>query len=101
VTDERGREQVVIDISSRWKGIVDKQVWSARGAAFVTKAKATKAVWFPPKPAATGKKAGTAAKKTTKRAAKRTTGAAKKSTAAAKKSTGTKKVTTPVRRKKA
>jgi hypothetical protein len=98
----------VIDIRSRWKGIADKQMWSARGAAFVTKAKATKAVWFPPKPAETGKKAGTAAKRTTKRAAKKstgaakkTTGAAKKTTAAAKRSPGTKKVTTPVRRKKA
>ena len=94
----------MIDIKSRWKGVADKPMWSARGAALVAKLKATKAVWFPPEPAATGKKAGrkasATARKTTKRTAKRTTGAAKKTTAAAKKTSGAKKVSTPVGSKK-
>ena len=83
-----------MDINSRVKSVTDREKWSARGATFVTKAKATKAVWFPPKPVETSKKAASTAKKTTKRAAKKTT-------AAAKSTKGTKKVTSPVRRKKA
>ena len=89
-----------MDINSRLKGVTDREKWAARGASFVTKAKATKAVWFPPKPMETSKKAASTAKKTTKRAAKKTTGAAKKSTAAAKLTKDTKKVTSPVQRKK-
>ena len=83
-----------MDINSRVKSVTDREKWAARGATFVTKAKATKAVWFPPKPVETSKKAASTAKKTTKRAAKKTT-------AAAKSTKGTKKVTSPVRRKKA
>ena len=95
----------MIEIKDRWKKAMDKQRWAARGASFVTKAKATKVVWFPPEPVETGKKAVSTAKKTTKTATKRatrkTTGAAKKTTGAAKKMTnGAKKVTNPVRRKK-
>ena len=84
----------MIEIKSRWKSVTDREMWAARGASFVAKAKATKAVWFPPKPVETGKKAGSTAKKATKRATKKTTGAAKKAT------NSTKKVTNPVRRKK-
>ena len=95
----------MIEIKSRWKGVTDREKWAARGASFVAKAKATKVVWFPPEPVATGKKAASTAKKATKKATKRatkkTTDAAKKPTGAAKKATnGTKNVTNPVRRKK-
>ena len=83
------------EIKSRWKGVTDREKWAARGASLAAKAKATKAVWFPPKPVETGKKAASAAKKATKRTTKKATGAAKKTT------TGAKKVTNPVRRKKA
>ena len=88
----------MIEIKGRWKSVTDREMWAARGASFVAKAKATKAVWFPPKPVETGKKAGSTAKRATKRATKKTT---KKTTGAAKKATNsTKKVTNPVRRKK-
>jgi hypothetical protein len=80
----------MIEIKSGWKSATDREKWAARGASFVAKAKATKVVWFPPKPVETGKKAAS----TTKKATKKTTGAAKKTT------NGTKKVTNPLRRKK-
>ena len=80
----------MIEIKSGWKSATDREKWAARSASFVAKAKATKVVWFPPKPVATGKKAAS----TTKRATKKTTGAAKKTT------DGTKNVTNPLRRKK-
>ena len=76
------------DFKSAWKGVTDREKWAARGASFVAKAKATKAVWFPPQPAETGKKAASTARKTTKRASKKTTGAAKKKAGAAKKKAG-------------
>jgi hypothetical protein len=78
----------------RWKSVTDREKWAARGASFVAKAKATKVVWFPPKPVETGKKAASTAKTATTRATKKTTGAAKKTTK------GTTNVTNPVRRKK-
>jgi hypothetical protein len=91
----------MIEIKSRWKSVTEREKWAARGASFVAKTKATKAVWFPPKPVETGKKVSSTATKTTKKttgAAKKT---AKKTTGAAKKATnGTKHVTNPVRRKK-
>ena len=40
----------MIEIKSGWKSVTDRERWAARGASFVAKAKATKAVWFPPKP---------------------------------------------------
>ena len=88
----------MIDVKSRLKGVTDSQKWAARGASFVAKTKATKAVWFPPRPVETGEKAASTAKKATKK----TTGAARKTAgAAAKKTTkSTKKVTNPVGRKK-
>ena len=71
------------------KGLTDREKWAARGASFVTKVKATKAVWFPPEPVGTSKKAASTAKKTgTKTAAKKTTAAAKKSTATARSTKG-------------
>jgi hypothetical protein len=89
----------VIEFTSMWKGATDKGRWSARGASFMAKVKATKVVWFPPDPAKSGtkavSKAANGAKKTTKTAA-RTTGKAnsktakkttKKATGAAKKAT--------------
>ena len=69
----------------RWKSVTDRGKWAARGASFVAKAKATKVVWFPPKPVETAKKAASTAKKATTRATEKTTGAAKKTTGAAKK----------------
>ena len=91
----------MIEIKSRWKSITEREMWAARGASFVAKAKATKAVWFPPKPVENGKKVSSTAAKTTKKttgAAKKT---AKKTTRAAKNATtGARNVTNPVRRKK-
>jgi len=84
----------MIEINRQWKGVADREKWAARGASFVAKAKATKVVWFPPKPVETGKKPASTAKKATKRASKKANGAAKKTT------NGTKNVTNPVRRKK-
>lgn len=75
-------------IQSRLKSVAGREKWAARGATFVAKAKATKVVWFPPKPVDTGVEAVSIAKKATGGATKRTTGAAKKSSGAAKKSTG-------------
>jgi hypothetical protein len=92
----------MLEIKSRWNDVTDKQKWATRRTSLVAKLSATKAVWFPPKPEATAKKAGSTAKKATKRATtKTTTGAKKKATAAKKTATGTKKVTQPVGRKKA
>jgi hypothetical protein len=88
VKDNSGREQEMIEIKSPWKSVTDREKWAARGASFVAKAKATKLVWFPPKPVETGKKAASTAKKATKK------------TTAAAKTTGTRNVTKPVRRKK-
>ena len=88
----------MIEIKGRWKSVTDREKWAARGASFVAKAKATKVVWFPPRPVETGKEAASTAKKATKKATKRatrkTTGVAKKTT------TGTKNMANPVRRKK-
>lgn len=77
----------MIEIESRWKSVTDREKWAARGASFVAKAKATKVVWFPPKPVETGKKTATTAEKATERATEKTT-------------IGTKNVTNRVRRKK-
>lgn len=86
------------EIKSQWKSVTDRERWAARGASFVAKARATKVVWFPPKPVETGKKAASTAKKATK---KTTKGATKKTTGAAKKTAGAaKKTANPVRRKK-
>jgi hypothetical protein len=96
----------VIEMKSRWASAADKEKWAARGASFVAKAKATKLVWFPPKPVETGRKAASTATRATKGATKGATrksaGAARKSAGATKKrATGTKRLTNPVRRKQA
>jgi hypothetical protein len=83
----------MIEIKSPWKSVTDRGKWAARGASFVAKATATKAVWFPPKPVETGKKAASTAKKTSKKATKKTTGASKKAT------NRIKNVPNPLRRK--
>lgn len=82
----------MIDIKTRLKGVAGKEKWAARGASFVAKAKATKMVWFPPRPVETGSKAASTAKKAAKKAAQKATGAAKKTTQ--------RHVPNPVRRKK-
>ena len=61
----------MIDLMSPWKSVTDKEKWAARAASFVAKAKATKVVWFPPKPVETGKAAASTAAKTTKGTAKK------------------------------
>lgn len=77
------------DLKSASRSVTDRKKWGARGASFVAKVKATKAVWFPPRPAETGKKTASRAEKTTTTARKKTTGAAHKKAGAAKKATGT------------
>jgi hypothetical protein len=106
--------QSMTDLKSRWMSITNRERWAARGSSFVAKAKATREVWFPPKPVETGKDVASTAKKasrgaTTKstgvakkastRATKKTTGAAKKPTGAAKKSTGAAKKSTDAAKK--
>ena len=96
----------MIDIMGPLKSVRDREKRAALGASFVAKVKATKVVWFPPKPVEAGKKAASTAKKATKKTATKSTGAAKKATkkttgAAKKATTGTKSVSAPVRRKKA
>lgn len=87
-------------IQSGWKSVTDKEQWLARRASFVAKAKATKVVWFPPKPVADGSKAASTATKASTRATKKTAGAAKKTAGAAKKATTrTRDVANPLRRK--
>ena len=81
------------EIKSRLKGVTDRGAWTERGASFVAKVKATKAVWFPPQPVETGKKGASTARKTSRRATKKTAGAAKKTTGAAKKTAGAAKKT--------
>ena len=73
----------MIEIKRRLQSVTDRERWAARGASFVMKAKATKAVWFPPEPVETGKKAVSTAKKATKKTTKKTTGAAKSVTSQA------------------
>ena len=77
-----------MDLRSDLSRVTDRATWAGRGASFMAKLKATKAVWFPPKPVGTGKGAASAAKKTTKKAAnkstQKTTGTAKKATSTAK-----------------
>jgi len=88
----------MFEIKSRLNSVTDREEWAARGASFVAKVKATKAVWFPPQPVETGKKAVSTARKATTGATRKTT---KKTTGAAKKTTGAaKKTTSPVNRKK-
>lgn len=82
------------ETKNRWKSVRDRAKWAARGASFVGKVKATKVVWFPPKPVETGKKAASTAEEETIRAAKKTRGAAKKTTGTAKKTRGTARRTT-------
>jgi hypothetical protein len=76
------------DLKNQLKSVADRGAWAARGASFVTKAKATKAVWFPPEPVKASRNAASTAKRTTKRATKKTAGAAKKSVGSAKKAGG-------------
>ena len=74
----------MIDVTSRVKSVTDREQWAARGATFLAKVRATKAVWFPPAPVKSGTKAATTAKKTTKKAAGKTAGTARKTAGRAK-----------------
>lgn len=73
-----------MDLRSGLSGVTDRAAWQGRGASFIAKLKATKAVWLPPKPEGTAKKSASAAKKTTKKAAKKTTRTAKRTTSGTK-----------------
>jgi hypothetical protein len=70
----------MIAFTNLWDTATDKGRWSARGATFVAKVKATKLVWFPPDPKDSGTKAAATAKKATKKATKKGTSTAKKTT---------------------
>ena len=90
----------MIEIKSRWKRLTDKSRWVARRASFVTKARATKAVWFPSTSVDDGTSAAVTAPQTTKMAAEEPIKEpgrepAKEARAPAKKTTkgGTKKTT--------
>ena len=85
----------MIDVKSGFKSVSDKDRWADRGASLVAKLKATKAVWFPPEPVKSGKKATSTAKRATKKSARKATAAAGKTTG------GTKRVTKRAPSKKA
>jgi len=70
----------MIEIKNRLKKATDKTTWAARGATFITKAKATKTVWFPPKPDQVGEQTAAKATQATKNTAARSTAAANKAT---------------------
>ena len=74
------RKHSMVETKSRWKSVAGREKWAARGASLVAKTKATKVVWFPPKPVENGKKSAATAKK---------------------RFNGAKKVTSPLRKKKA
>ncbi|MFC7496514.1 MULTISPECIES: hypothetical protein [unclassified Nocardioides] len=100
-----GREKMMFDIKNRLKGVTNREMWAARGASLVGKVKATKTVWFPPEPVATGTKAGTVAAKkasgSARKTAKKTTGTARKSAGAAAKTGSATRKTAPKPAKKA
>jgi hypothetical protein len=102
--DDGGREHDMIDIQHGLKQVASRERWAARGASFMVKVKATKAVWFPPEPAKSGQRAATAGAqaasagaqatgRTTKRATKKAAGKPASTTSGAvkKASGGTKK----------
>lgn len=70
----------MMQIKSGLDSVADREKWAQRGASFLAKVKATKMVWFPPKPVESGRAASASARKMT-------TGAGRKSTATAKKTT--------------
>ncbi|WP_175582645.1 hypothetical protein [Nocardioides guangzhouensis] len=76
----------MIDIKSPVKSVTDREKWAARGATFMAKVKATKAVWFPPEPAEAGKQTVSKAKNATAKATRKTTGSARKTAGSARKS---------------
>jgi hypothetical protein len=96
----------MMELKGRLDQVADREKWAARGASFVAKLKATKLVWFPPRPVEDGTAAVTAAKKTTARAAKKSTSAARKTangtskrtSGAAKKTSGAAKKTSQAAR---
>ena len=95
-----------MDLHNGWRSLTSRELWRARGASLLTKTKATKAVWFPPKAGDAASESASTAKKAAKKAAKRTTqmttkkatGAAKRTSAA--KRGSTKKVSSAVASKK-
>jgi len=68
----------MMDLKHVWNQAMDKKSWTARRTTFVAKLGATKAVWFPPEPTGTAKKAAAKGRKTTKKAAGKTTRATTK-----------------------
>jgi hypothetical protein len=69
-----------MEIKSLLKSVTDRPKWAARGVSFVAKAKATKMVWFPPKPVEAGTGAASAAEKGSKQTITQAAGAGEKVT---------------------
>jgi hypothetical protein len=81
----------MIELKRQWNSLTSRGKWTARGASFMAKVKATKLVWFPPTPTKAGKSAAATAKDATKKASrttKKSTGTAKKAASRSKKATG-------------
>jgi hypothetical protein len=63
----------MIEVKSLWAHVADRPRWAVRGAAFIAKVKATKAIWLPPRPSATAQKSVATAKKAAKKTTRKTT----------------------------
>jgi hypothetical protein len=66
----------MFDMKSRLQTVANKEKWASRGASVMAKVKATKLVWFPPKPAQAGKDAVSAGGQAAQNTGERITGAA-------------------------
>jgi len=73
----------MFDVKSRLQTAANKEKWAARGASVMAKVKATKLVWFPPKPVEAGKDAVSAGSQATQNTGERITGAAQDTAASA------------------
>lgn len=67
----------MVDIKRQWHSVANKNTWAARAATFMAKAKATKMVWFPPKPEQAGQTTAATVERNAKNMAEQPTGAAK------------------------
>jgi hypothetical protein len=72
------------EIKSRWKSVTNGNSWAARGASLLAKVKATKLVWFPPKPEQAGKTTASTARQATEDTTEKTTASANKTAASIK-----------------
>jgi hypothetical protein len=67
----------MVDIKRQWQSVANKNTWTARAATIVAKAKATKMVWFPPKPEQAGQRHAATTEQAAKNMPEQPTGAAK------------------------